>query len=66
MSDLLKKIWLKKSKILFFNMFYIGFFIKKISDLLIPSLLVSNVSKLLSSLTKNKRREGIAQVAHQK
>ena len=25
-SDLLKKFWLKKSKILFFNMFYIRFF----------------------------------------
>ena len=27
MSDLLKKIWLKKSKILFFGMFYMDFFI---------------------------------------
>ena len=27
MSDLLTKFWLKKSKILFFSMFYIGFFI---------------------------------------
>ena len=36
------------------------------SDSLIPSFLVSNVSKLLRSLTKNERCERIAQVAHQK
>ena len=29
MSDSLKKIWLKKSKILFFSMFYIRFFYLK-------------------------------------
>ena len=38
-------------------MCYIVFFIKKTSDSLIPSFLVSNVSELLRSLTKN---EGIA------
>ena len=27
MSDSLKKVWLKKSKILFLSMFYMGFFI---------------------------------------
>ena len=62
-------------------MFYIGFFnLKKwMRDSLIPSFLVSDVSKslrwltknercerLLRSLTKNERWERIAQVAHQK
>ena len=46
-------------------MFYIGFLFKKMSDSLIPSFLVSDVSKLLRSLTKNERCELIAQVAHQ-
>ena len=32
MSNLLEKYWLKKSKILFFSMFYKGFVIKKMSD----------------------------------
>ena len=36
------------------------------SDLLIPSFLVSNVSKSLRSLTKNEQCEWIAQVARQK
>ena len=36
------------------------------SDLLIPSFLVSNVSDSLKLLTKNERCEQIAQVAHQK
>ena len=43
------------------------FFIKKMSNLLIPSFLVSDVvSKSLRLLTKNERLEPIAQVAHQK
>ena len=36
------------------------------SDLLIPSFLVNDVSKLLTALTKKERCEQIAQVAHQK
>ena len=36
------------------------------SDSLIPSFLVSDVSKLLRSLTKNEQCERIAQVAHKK
>ena len=36
------------------------------SDLLIPSFLMSDVSESLRSLTKNERVERIAQVAHQK
>ena len=35
------------------------------SDLLIPSFLMSDVSELLRSLTKNERCEQIAQVAYQ-
>ena len=35
-------------------------------DFLIPSFLMSDVSKLLRSLAKNERWEQIAQVAHQK
>ena len=42
------------------------FFIKQMSDSLIPSFLVSDVSESLRSLTKNERCEWIAQVAHQK
>ena len=46
MSELLKKFWLKKSEILFFSkMFYTGFFIKKMSNSLNPSFLVSDVSE---------------------
>ena len=36
MSNSLQNIWLKKSKILFFSMFYVVFFILKITDSLIP------------------------------
>ena len=36
------------------------------NNLLIPSFLVSDVSELLRSLTKNEQCERIAQVAHQK
>ena len=36
------------------------------SDLLVPSFLMSDVSKLLRLLTKNEQCEGISQVAHQK
>ena len=41
-------------------------FIEKMSEALISSFLVSDVSKSLRSLTKNERCEQIAQVAHQK
>ena len=47
-------------------MFYIGFFIEKISNLLIPSFLLSDVSESLRSLTKNEQCEWITQVVHQK
>ena len=50
-------------------MFYIRFkkkFIEKMSESLISSFLVSDVSELLRSLTKNEQCERIAQVAHQK
>ena len=47
-------------------MFYIGFLNLKMSDSLIPSFLVSDVSKSLRSLTKNERCEQIAKVARQK
>ena len=63
MSNLLKKILAKISKILFFSMFYIRFFILKISESLIPPFFVSDVSESLRLLTKNER---IAQVTHQK
>ena len=66
MSDSLKKIWLTKSNILFFSMFYIQLFYLKMSELLISSFWwpmgvnrsgrspkMSNVSKLLWLLTKN-------------
>ena len=49
-----QKMLAKKSKILFFSI-----------KLLIPSFLVSNVSELLRSPTKNEQCEWIAQVAHQ-
>ena len=69
MSDLLKKIWLKKSKISFFSMFYIGVFILKNERLAhflifgeqceqiaqVAHQKMSNVSKLLRTLTKNER-----------
>ena len=61
MSDSLKKCWLKKSKILFFSMFYLK------NDRIAHSLFFSeHVSESLRSLTKNERCERIAQVAHQK
>ena len=66
MSDLLKKIWLKKSKVLFFSMFYIRFIYLKMSESLIPSFLVSDVSEWFRSLTKNEGCEQIAQVAQDK
>ena len=47
-------------------MFYIQCFILKMSESLIPSFLMSDVSESLRSLTKNERCEGSAQVAHQK
>ena len=61
-----QKIWLKKSNILFFSMFYNGFLFKKLAIRLIPSFLVSNVSVSLRSLTKNEQCERFAQVAQQK
>ena len=61
-----QKIVAKKSKILFLSMFYIGFLFKKMSDSLIPSFLVRDVSESLRLLTKNERCEQIAQVSHQK
>ena len=43
------------------------FFIKKMSNLFIPSFLVSDVVSIsLRLLTKNERLEPIAQVTHQK
>ena len=53
MSDLLKKCWLKKSKILFFSMFYIQFFYWK-------------NERIAHFLFFGERCEWIAQVAHQK
>ena len=54
------------TKIVFFGTFLNIFCkLKKPSDLLIPSLLMSNVSKSLRSLTKTERCEQIAQVDHQ-
>ena len=41
-------------------------FFSKTSDSLIPSFIMSHVSKSLRSLTKNERCEQIDQVAHQK
>ena len=68
MSDLRKKIWLKKSKILFFCMFYIVFLLKKWaigsfslfwwamwSNRSGRSPKMSEVSKSLRSLTKNEQ-----------
>ena len=49
-----QQIWLKKSKIFFFSMFYMRFLYKKMSD-----SLVSDVSKSLWSLTKNERTGAI-------
>ena len=47
-------------------MFFYMIFIEKISESLISSFLVSDVSESLRSLTKNERCERITQVAHQK
>ena len=58
MSVSLKKIWPKKSNFLFFTVvcfLYNFFFILKMSESLISSLLVSDVSELLRSLTKNEQ-----------
>ena len=52
-----QKIWLK-------SYFFVCFF--KTNNLINPSFLMSDVSKLLRSLTKNERCEQIAQGAHQK
>ena len=79
MSNSLKKIWLKKSKILFLVCFIYNFFIEKMSESLISSFLVSDVSESLISLKSNERckanrsgrspkmsnHEQFAQVAHQ-
>ena len=61
-----KKFWYKNLKSNFLVCFIYVFFIKKMSNSLIPSFLMSDVSKSLRSLTKNERCERIAQVAHQK
>ena len=53
-------------KLYFLHIFCTFFSFKKTSDSLIPSFLMIDLSKLLRSLTKNKRCERIAQVAHQK
>ena len=53
MSDSLKKFWLKKSKILFFSMFYIQFFYWK-------------NERIAHFLFFGERCEWIAQVTHQK
>ena len=55
-----QNILAKKSKILFFSMFYIRFFILKMSVSLIPSFLVNDASESLRSLTKNEQCERIA------
>ena len=47
-------------------MFYIRFLFYKMSDLLISSFLISDVSESLRSLTKNERCEQITQVTYQK
>ena len=63
MSYSLKTFWLKSY---FLVCFIYVFWFKEMSDLLIPSFLMSVVSELIRSLTKNKRCEQITQVAHQK
>ena len=57
---------IKKFKILFLVCFIYVFLIKKMSDLLIPSFLVSDVSESLRSLRKNEQCERIAQITQQK
>ena len=59
----------KKNLKIFLSMFYIRLkkkIIEKMSESLISSFLVSNVSESLRELTKNERCERIAQVDHQK
>ena len=60
MSDSLRK---NLTKILFFVRFFVSF--KKMSDSLIPSFLMSDVSESLRPLTKIERCEQTTQVAHQ-
>ena len=62
MSNSLNNFWLK-NEILFFSMFYIHFFM---SEWLISSFLMSDVSESLSLLTKKEQWEQIPQVVHQK
>ena len=67
MSDSLKKIWLKKSKILLYKVLLKVFFsFKKMSESRIFSFLVSDVSESLISLKSNERCEQMAHFAHQK
>ena len=70
MSDLLKKNLANKFKIIFFSMFYIGFFYLKNERfahiLCFGEQLVSNVIESLRLVTINEQYEQIAQVAHQK
>ena len=61
MSDLLKKIWWKLYLLVCF--IYV-FYFKITSYSLIPSFLMSDVSKSLRSLTKNEQCEQIAEVTH--
>ena len=62
----LKYFALKNRKSYFLVCFIYVFWFKKMSDSIIPSFLMSDVSKSLRLLTKNERCEQIAQVAHQK
>ena len=64
LSDSLKIFLLKSYFLVCFIPVYI-FWFKKITDLFIPSFLMSDVSKSLRLLTINKRCERTAQVAHQ-
>ena len=66
MSHLLRKIWLKKSKINFFLYVLYRFFNLKNQWFSHSLFLVSNVSESIRLLTKNEQCERIAQVAHQK
>ena len=56
----------KNRKYYFLVCFIYVFLFKKMSDLLTPSFLVSDVSESLRLLTKNEQCERITQVAHQK
>ena len=59
MSNSLNNFWLKKSKILFFSMFYVGvsssFLMSDVSESLRLLTKMSDVSKLLRLLTKNEQ-----------